>query len=128
MDTLNLSFKDDYVVMEFDRPKADAINERMVHEMREAGAFGLIHAVDAPEKLLEAAEAKLPSWLELPQESWREAKVTLRKSLLEAMDAEFSEGFGGTLREWRSVDSRVCLGAMTTRSTTSGAAASRSRR
>ena len=79
---------------------------------QEAGAFGLIHAVVAPDKLIEAAEAKLASWLELPQAPWREAKVTLRRPLLEAMDVEFSDGYGATLREWWSVDSRARLGTM----------------
>lgn len=79
---------------------------------QEAGAFGLVHAVVAPEQLLEAAEAKLKSWLEHPQEPWRKAKVTLRKPLLDAMDVEFAEAYGETLREWWSVESRVRIGAM----------------
>ncbi len=78
----------------------------------EAGKFGLVHAVVAAEQLMEAAEAKLGAWTELPQGPWRKAKALLRAPLLEAMDVDFSEAYGDTLAEWWSPDTRARLGAM----------------
>jgi len=75
----------------------------------QAGAFGLVHATVPPEQLMEMAEQKLHSWLALPQGPWQDAKATLRAPLLKAMDIEFSEAFGETIREWWSPHSRATV-------------------
>lgn len=79
---------------------------------QEAGAFGLVHATVPPDELVARAEEKLQSWLALPAAPWREAKKTARRPLLEAMDVEFSEGFGETIHHWWSTESRATMGKM----------------
>jgi len=81
----------------------------------QAGAFGLVHATVPAEQLMERAQEKLLSWLALPQEPWRQAKAVLRAPLLKAMDVEFSEAYGGTLRHWWSSESRETVGKMVQR-------------
>ena len=78
----------------------------------EAGAFGLVHAIVPHDELLVAAEAKLKSWLELPQEPWRKAKAALRRPLREAMKMDSSEAYGDTIRYWWSDESRARIGEM----------------
>jgi len=81
----------------------------------QAGSFGLVHATVPPEQLMERAQEKLLSWLSLPQEPWRQAKATLRAPLLRAMEMEFSEAYGETLRHWWSPDSRANVGRVVER-------------
>jgi len=76
---------------------------------KEAGAFGLVHAVVPERELLAHAEEKLQSWLALPKEPWRQAKTDVRDPLLHAMDLEFSMAFGPTIRHWWSVESRSTI-------------------
>jgi enoyl-CoA hydratase/carnithine racemase len=76
---------------------------------KEAGAYGLVHAVVPEDQLLDRAVEKLQSWLALPQEPWRQAKADARAPLLAAMDLEFSEAFGPTIRHWWSVESRSTI-------------------
>jgi enoyl-CoA hydratase/carnithine racemase len=78
----------------------------------QAGAFGLVHATVPPEHLMETAEQKIQSWLALPQVPWREAKAVLRAPLLKAMDIEFSEAYGETIRHWWSAESRATVAKM----------------
>lgn len=81
----------------------------------QAGAFGLVHATVPQEQLIERAEEKLQSWLALPREPWRQAKATLRAPLVQAMNVEFSAGYGETLRHWWSVESRATVGKVVER-------------
>ncbi len=78
----------------------------------QAGAFGAVHATVPPEHLMETAEQKLQSWLALPQVPWREAKAVLRAPLLEAINVEFSDGYGATIRHWWSDESRATVAKM----------------
>jgi Delta3-Delta2-enoyl-CoA isomerase len=78
----------------------------------QAGAFGIVHATVPPEQLMDTAEQKLQSWLALPQEPWRDAKATLRAPLLKAMDIDFADAFGPTIRHWWSPDSRATVAKM----------------
>jgi hypothetical protein len=71
-----------------------------------------VHATVPPELLMETAEQKLQSWLALPQVPWREAKTVLRAPLLKAMDIEFSEAYGETIRHWWSTESRATVAKM----------------
>jgi enoyl-CoA hydratase/carnithine racemase len=81
----------------------------------QAGSFGLVHATVPADQLLECAQDKLLSWLALPQEPWRQAKAVLRAPLLKAMDLEFSDAYGETVRHWWSTESRATVGKMVER-------------
>ncbi len=81
----------------------------------QAGAFGLVHATVPADQLIERAQEKLLSWLALPQEPWRKAKATLRAPLLNAMNVEFSVGYGDTLHHWWSAESRASVGKVVER-------------
>jgi enoyl-CoA hydratase/carnithine racemase len=91
---------------------ADMIFHGALLFAEQAGAYGLVHATVPPEQLMESAEQKLQSWLALPQEPWRDAKAVLRAPLLNAMDIEFSDAFGATIRHWWSAESRATVAKM----------------
>ena len=95
-----------------DTRAADMIFHGAVLFPEQAGAFGIVHATVPGEQLMETAEQKLHSWLALPQVPWREAKSVLRAPLLKAMDVEFSDAYGETIRHWWTTESRGTVAKM----------------
>lgn len=76
----------------------------------EAHEFGLINETCPPDLLVEVCKKRIARWLKFDETTWRLAKKSLKKPLIERLEAPFAESYGETLRHWWSPESRAALG------------------
>lgn len=76
----------------------------------EAHTFGIVNELCPPELLVEVCLKRVHKWLAYDQVAWRQAKKSVRATLMERLDMPFTDAYGPTLRHWWSPQSRQAIG------------------
>ena len=88
---------------------ARSLLEGKLFNPEEALSIGLIDEVVPMESIITAAERKARKYMAFESNTWRQSKLNIRKSLIEATSADQSSDLDIMLKQWWSPATRAIL-------------------
>lgn len=75
----------------------------------EALSMGLVDELAPKDQLISTAERQLRKYMQLDTDTWSQSKMNLRKSLIQAFDADQQEDIEAILKQWWAPETRTLL-------------------
>ncbi|WP_299463677.1 enoyl-CoA hydratase/isomerase family protein [uncultured Microscilla sp.] len=114
---INESISSLYAMWLGERRAYQFLMEGKLMNVQEAAEYGLVDEVVAPDKVLEAAEAKMQQYLQFGKDVWQTSKLLLRYEVLDRIKRQEEAKLEATLNQWWNPATRQVLEQMIARLT-----------